>query len=91
VKAYRYGDEQRRAIGPRLGDGVVAGRDGLPEVDPERMQRRLEDALPAWDVERIRAWREDYFANARLDFADSVLGIADVLGDPPERPRTDAL
>jgi hypothetical protein len=90
VKAYRYDDEQRRVIGPLLGDGVVAGRGNLPEIDPKSMQRRLEDALPAWDVERIRAWREDYFASVRLEFADSVLGIADVLGDPPERPRTDA-
>lgn len=81
MKVYRYHDEQRREIGQRLADGVVEGRDGLPEVDPARMRRMPEDALPAWDVERIRAWREDYFASVRNDFADSVLGIADVLGD----------
>jgi hypothetical protein len=89
VKIYRYEDEERRELGQRLADGVIAGRAGIPEVAPESMRRRPEDTLPAWDVERIRAWREDYFASVRNDFAERVFGIADVTSEPPEQLRAD--
>jgi hypothetical protein len=69
----------------RLAEGVIADEHGQPRVAPEAMTSFGSDALPPWDIERIRAWRRDYYASVRFDFADAVLRADDLDATPDEQ------
>jgi hypothetical protein len=66
-----------------IAEGVIADDDGMLRVDPQVMRSFGTDGLASWDIERIRAWRRDYHASVRFDFADTVLSVDDLDRDPP--------
>jgi len=76
---FRLG-EQQPPPAKRINDVVVERFEHVYEIDPDLMQVTPQQALPAWDTQRIVAARWDHLDWMHDHFADAVL----LAGEPSE-------
>ena len=69
---WRLGD-QKPPEPKRINDAVVERFEHVYEVDPGLMQITPQQAMPAWDTQRIVAARWDHLDWMHNHFADEVL------------------
>jgi hypothetical protein len=71
---------QRPPEAQRIKDDVVMRFEHIYEVDPDLMRVTPQQAMPAWDTQRIVAARWDHLDWMHTHFADEVL----LAGEPSE-------
>ena len=79
MSIWRLGDQQPPEP-QRINDAVVMRFEHVYEVDPDLMQITPQQAMPAWDTQRIVAARWDHLDWMHDHFADAVL----LAGEPSE-------
>ena len=72
MSIWRLGDQQPPEA-KRINDTVVERFEHVYEVDPDLMQITPQQAMPAWDTQRIVAARWDHLDWMHNHFADEVL------------------
>jgi hypothetical protein len=72
MSIWRLGDQQTPEA-KRINDTVVERFEHVYEVDPDLMQITPQQAMPAWDTQRIVAARWDHLDWMHNHFADEVL------------------
>ena len=72
MSIWRLGDQQPPEA-KRINDAVVMRFEHVYEVDPDLMQITPQQAMPAWDTQRIVAARWDHLDWMHDHFADEVL------------------
>jgi hypothetical protein len=76
MSIWRLGDQQPPEA-KRINDTVVERFEHVYEVDPDLMQITPQQAMPAWDTQRIVAARWDHLDWMHNHFADEVLLAGD--------------
>jgi len=72
MSVFRLGDQRPPDPQP-ITDGVVMRFEHVYEVDPDLMRTTPQQAMPAWDTQRIVAARWDHLDWMHDHFADAVL------------------
>ena len=76
MSIWRLGDQQPPEP-QRINDAVVMRFEHVYEVEPDLMRITPQQALPAWDTQRIVAARWDHLDWMHNHFADEVLLAGD--------------
>ncbi len=85
MSIWRLGDQQPPEA-KRINDSVVERFEHVYEVDPDLMQITPQQAMPAWDTQRIVAARWDHLDWMHNHFANQVLLAGDDSETMEEHP-----